>query len=328
MRSEAKESSLRLAQAQGGVITRSQAIELGLSPDVIRQQVRSGRWQAMRRGVYVVFSGPPGREAVLWAAIGYAGAGAVLSHLTAAELNKITDRPSELIHVTIPAGRRVSPSPGLVIHHSRRIEAATHPALLPPRTRIVETVLDLVTQAKTFDDALGVVSAACQRRLTTAELVAQAMNARQRIRWREEMAKALAEVGAGVHSVLEYRYVSRVERAHGLPTANRQASLRTDRRNRYLDNLYEEYGLCVELDGRQAHPEDRRWQDLHRINSITAEGVITLRYGWIDVSSQQCQTAIQVGAVLTKRGWTGSLRRCGADCEVGPPSSGRLRGVI
>ena len=155
-------------------MTRGQALELGLTPDTIRQQVRAGRWQGVRRGVYVVFSGPLGREAVLWAAVCYAGPRAALSHQTAAELHRITDRPSELIHVTIPADRRVDPAPDLVVHHSKRIEAATHPALLPPRTRMVETVLDLVAQARTFDDAFGLVSAACQRRLTTADLVLEA----------------------------------------------------------------------------------------------------------------------------------------------------------
>jgi very-short-patch-repair endonuclease len=324
MRCDARSSCLRLAQAQGGVITRIQGMELGLSPDVIRQQVRAGRWRAVRRGVYVVFSGPLNREAVLWAAVCYSGTDAALSHQTAAELHKISDRPSELIHVTIPDSRRVCPSPGLVIHHSRRIVAATHPALRPPRTRVVDTVLNLVAQAKTLDDAFGIVSASCQRRLTTAALLMEAMDERPRIRWRSEMSAALGDISVGVHSVLEYLYVARVERAHGLPVATRQANLRTDRRNRYLDNLYEEYGLCVELDGKQAHPEDQRWQDLRRINDITEKGLVTLRYGWLDVRSRQCQTAGQIGSTLTKRGWTGSLRRCGPDCQV-PPLSEDLR---
>src|SRR6185437_15708427 len=95
-------------------ITRRQAMDLGLSHDVIRQQVRAGRWQLVRRGVYTVFSGPLSREARLWAAICYSGTAAALSHQTAAELHKITDRPSTLIHVTIPGWRRVSSSPGLL----------------------------------------------------------------------------------------------------------------------------------------------------------------------------------------------------------------------
>jgi very-short-patch-repair endonuclease len=303
-------------------------MELGLSSDSIRQLVRAGRWQFVRRGVYVVFSGPLNREAVLWAAVCYSGVDAALSHQTAAELHKITDRPSESIHVTIPDWRRARPSPGLAIHHSSRIALATHPALRPPRTRVVDTVLDLVAQAKTFDDAFGIASASCQRRLTTAALLLEAMDERPRIRWRSEMSAALGDIGVGVHSVLEYLYVTRVERAHGLPVATRQADLRSDRRNRYLDNLYEEYGLCVELDGKQAHPDDQRWQDLRRINEITEKGLVTLRYGWLDIRIQQCKTAGQIGSTLNKRGWIGSLRRCGSDCQLPQPLSGRLEGVI
>jgi hypothetical protein len=59
-----------------------------------------------------------------------------------------------------------------------------------------------------------------------------------------------------VHSALEFRYVRDVERRHGLPTAIRQARLTAGSRTRYLDNLYEEAGVAVELDGRVAHPAE------------------------------------------------------------------------
>ena len=57
-------------------------------------------------------------------------------------------------------------------------------------------------------------------------------------------------------SLLEYRYVHRVERPHGLPAARRQARIRQRTGNRYLDNLYEGYGVCSELDGTAAHPAE------------------------------------------------------------------------
>ena len=47
----------------------------------------------------------------------------------------------------------------------------------------------------------------------------------------------------GALSVLEYRYVHRVERPHGLPAARRQARISQGTGNSYLDNLYEEYPL-------------------------------------------------------------------------------------
>jgi len=306
----------QLTEIQRGVISRQQALGCGLSPDAIDWQIRSGRWKLLRRGVYCVFTGGLSREAVLWAALLAAGSQAVLSHQTAAELFKITDRQSSLVHVTIPASRHVARLQGIVVHRSTRLDEARHPSLLPPRTRIEETVLDLVVQAATFDPAFAIACAACQRRLTTSGRLAEAMTRRKKMRWRAELTTAIAEIGSGVHSLLEYKYVRDVERPHGLPQANRQARITRDGRTSLLDNLYDDYGLCVELDGREAHPDDRRWLDIRRTNAVAETGITTLRYGWSDIDRRPCQTAAQVAAVLRGRGWLGSLRRCGPDCRL------------
>jgi hypothetical protein len=58
--------------------------------------------------------------------------------------------------------------------------------------------------------------------------------------------------------------------------------------------LYEQYAVAVELDGRAAHPGDLRWRDIRRDNAAAADGVITLRYGWLDVSQRPCLVAAQV----------------------------------
>ena len=101
-------STLRyLAQRQRGVVSRSQAIRAGLSPDMIKFRVRSDRWQQLHPGVYATFSGIPGRGAWLWAALLAAGPGAVLSYQTAAELHRLADKPTSPIHVTVPAQRHL-----------------------------------------------------------------------------------------------------------------------------------------------------------------------------------------------------------------------------
>lgn len=287
-----------------------------MSPAAVSWQLRSGRWQVLKHGVYSIFTGPPTRQAALWAAVHRAGPGAVLSHQTAAELFGLSDQPSAAIHVTIPERRRVSRPAGVVIHRSSRLEEAVHPSLQPPRTRIEETVLDLVELATTFDAAFGVVSAACQRRLTTSARILDAMGKRARLRWRTDLASALEEISSGTHSVLEYRYVHRVERPHGLPPAARQVRVGADGRNRYLDNFYREYRLCVELDGQQAHPDDQRWLDQQRANAITAKGMTILRYGWIEVDRHPCRTAAQVASTLRGLGWPGSVKPCRSDCPV------------
>jgi hypothetical protein len=51
-------------------------------------------------------------------------------------------------------------------------------------------------------------------------------------------------------------------------------------------------------------------EDNRRDNAAAARGVITLRYGWADVTERGCETAFEVGETLSRRGWPGPLRRC------------------
>ena len=278
----------------------------------MRNRVRDGRWQRLQRGVYATFSGEPLRETVLWAALLRAGPGAVLSHQTAAERHGLIDEPSPVIVITVPASRSPArtPIPGVVIHRSDAIVRTRHPAMLPPCTRVEDTVLDLIQVAPTFDDAYAWICRAIGRRRTTTDRIQLAMIARKRMRWRQEIALALGDAADGALSVLEYRYVHRVERPHRLPAARRQARVRHSTGNRYLDNIYDEYGACVELDGTAAHPADEQWRDKRRDNVNTISGLVTLRLGLLDLGDRRCETAMGVATLLRRHGWTGSPHPC------------------
>jgi hypothetical protein len=228
----------------------------------------------------------------------------------------LIDEPSPLITITVPATKRPGrvKIPGVVIHRSNAILRTRHPAILPPCTRVEDTVLDLIDVAPTFDDAYAWICRAIGRRRTTADRIRNAMDARKKMRWRREIALALGDAEAGALSVLEYRYVHRVERPHGLPVARRQARIRHGTSNRYLDNLYEEFGVCVELDGTAAHPADEQWRDKRRDNTNTVSGIVTLRFGLLDLGDRRCETTSAVATLLRRHGWTGSLRACGSGC--------------
>lgn len=309
---------------QDGVLTRRQAFACGLSRAAIEARVRAGRWQRLAGRVYAVFTGPPPRGAVLWAAVLRAGRGAVISHDTAAELAGLVSEPSAVVHVTVPAGRRVSRVPGLVVHRSTRVDAMRHPSRLPPQTRVDETVLDLVDRAPTLDEALSWVTRACGRRLTTVDRLRVAMRRRSRLRWRAELTSALDDVAQGCHSILELRWARDVERRHGLPPGERQA-VRGRRGGRWYDDVhYPRYRTRVELDGRVAHPDERRFRDLRRDNAAVAAGDVVLRYGWPDVSGDPCACAVQAAAVLRARGWAGKLRPCRPGCPAGTGDLGNF----
>ena len=299
------------AESQRGMITRRQALNAGLTRSAIGARIGTGRWQRIYPGVLATFSGEAGREALLWAAVLRAGPGAALSHETAAELHGLARKPAQLIHLTVPADRRVEPVPGLAIHRSARIAQARHPCQEPPRTRIEETVLDLADTARTFDDALSWACAACGGRLTTPQRIAAAMNRRAKLRYRNALRLALDDITAGAHTILEHRYLHDVERPHGLPRAERQVRVVRGGRSQYRDALYRKYLVVVETDGRVAHPAEGRWRDVHRDNAAAAVGITTLRYSWSDVTTRPCAVAAEVGAALAQRGWPGPLRPSG-----------------
>jgi hypothetical protein len=306
-----------LARLQGGVVSRRQALNSGLSTGAITTRLKYGKWRQIYWGVYVTFTGPVSREAQLWAAVLYAGRGARLSHDTAAELHGLTGRRTPLIHVTIPATRRVRPTRSIVIHISASTDEPPFPRGVIPRTLVEETILDLAHAARELDDACGWVTAAFGKRVTAEGPLRATMNSRKRLRWRRELDEIVTAAAGGAHSVLEYRYDRDVERAHGLPAAGRQVPFtKPGGRSGFRDRYYAKYGIVVELDGRLAHPEEARGRDRARDNAATARGGSTLRYDWNDVTHRACACAAQVAHALRARGWTGQLRRCSPGCAA------------
>jgi hypothetical protein len=307
---------------QSGVVTRAQALSAGLTPDAVRARVGSGRWQVLHRAVYFTFSGPVPTASRRWAAVLRAGRGAVLSHETAAELHGLAGAFTPALHVSVPAARRVSPIPGVVVHRSSELDTARHPSRLPPQTRIEETVIDLTQTCASLDDAIGWVTRACGRRLTRPERLLAVLDRRRRARWRAELVAILRDVADGAHSALEVRYLRDVERAHELPPASRQHVVTRAGGRSYDDVRYRAYGVVVELDGRMAHPAEARWRDMRRDNAAAVDGRTVLRYGWTDVACRPCEVAAQVAGVLRAAGWRGVLRRCRAGCPASAESFG------
>jgi hypothetical protein len=306
-----------LLARQNGVIGRSQALEFGLSAYSMRHRARAGEWQRIQRGVYATFSGEVTRGRLLWAALLRAGPEAALSHQTAAELYGLIKQPSSLIHVAVPATSNPaqhSKIPGVVVHRSRILERTRHPVLLPPRTRIEDTVLDLIEAMDEPADRYDLICRAIGGRLTTAARLRSALGKRSRFRDRREAEAALGDAALGALSNLERWYLRGVERRHKLPVATRQARIKVGGRNIYLDNLYEDYLACVELDGNAAHPADEQWADKRRDRrNLAVEKIVTMRFGYLDLCTQEarCQTAGEVAGVLRDRG-----PRVGAPCRL------------
>lgn len=305
----------RLADPQGGVVLTSQLVGAGADHDWIARQVAGRRWQRLHRGVLLTHTGPPAWRERAWAALLYAGPDAALSHESAAALQGI--RPGVAarlpVHVVIPERRRVSRAAGIVVH--RRVTPPSSSGR-PRRTVVAETVVDVVANARSLDDAVGWLCDAA-RAGVQGQAVLDVLSRRPNVRRGALLREVLEEVARGVESPLERRYHLDVERAHGLPQARLQRQETVAGVRIRADAVYEGFRLRVELDGALAHPAGRTDDDTWRDNAVLlARGDVTLRYRWRHVALTPCATAAQVAGALRARGWSGTARRCHPGCAV------------
>ncbi|MEO5662711.1 MAG: type IV toxin-antitoxin system AbiEi family antitoxin domain-containing protein [Nocardioides sp.] len=322
MSNTAEESSpadevARILSLQHGVISRAQAIEAGLADHDIRRLVRRRAWVLLLPGVCLNHTGEPTWLQRAWASTLYAGDSALChdSALRASEGPGKTTRDESVVHVAIDRDRRIlSPVAWLVVHRLADFDDKVRRNASPPTVRIEHALLDVAAEAATDFAAVGVLTDAVSARRITADRVLAALQTRSRIPRRAFLTGVLSDIRDGTHSVLEHGYLHRVERAHCLPRASRQLAELTLRGKVYRDAAYEQFGVYVELDGRATHGTAQAHdQDLARDLAAVGEQKLTLRLGWRQVYGDQCSTAAQVAAVLTKRGWTGTFERC-PDC--------------
>jgi hypothetical protein len=304
-----------LLKRQHGVLSYAQAELLGITYGTIRAQVSAGRWVALSPGVYFTVNGRPGRDAQWWAALLASGAGAVLSHRTAAELYEFGRTVRGLVEVSIPSHRQEVSLPGVHVRRSRLLphKATVHQGW--PVTTAADTVLDLAAGMRSPHDVVALLTEACRGSAVTVEQILEAMALRKRQRHRQLIKDVLVDVRGGGESRLEHRYLVAVERPHGLPVGRRQVKQLLNGVATRKDVEYDEYSTVVELDGRLGHEGSGRHRDRRRDNSSTRQGRSTLRYGHADLE-QPCEVAVEVTDVLRQNGWTGVLRPCSPRCRI------------
>jgi hypothetical protein len=203
------------------------------------------------------------------------------------------------------------------LHRLAHLDAKVQWHLGPPRVRFEEAAIVVASEARDDFEAVAVLADAVQSRRTNAARMQEALSGRSRIARREFLGEVLSDVGQGTCSVLEYGYLNRVERPHGLPIARRQVR-ESPRGAVYRDVAYDDLGRLVELDGRLFHDSAAdRDRDLERDLDVAVDGRVTVRVGWGQVFRRPCRTAVRIGRWLQAGGWDGAPRRC-PECRDDP----------
>jgi hypothetical protein len=297
---------------QGGVIARRQVLAAGGDDNLIERMIRRNEWRPVHPGVYVNHTGTPTGEQLNMAAVQYAWP-AALTGESALVAHGVRNIAATGVNVAIDATRRVRSRPAIEVTRLARFATQTHWQRLPPRIRLESAAVQVASRRwKTHGEAAAValLSDICQQQRSTPARLLAAVEAHGRLDGRAFLRTVLDDVACGAYSVLERRYLTQVERPHGLPRAIRQGRFASPVRAGFRDVHYTSQQLVLELDGRLGHEwAADQWADLERDLVSVIDGQLTVRLGWGPVSSP-CRLAVMIGQLLIARGWTGPVLRC------------------
>lgn len=292
---------------QHGVVTYDQLVAGGWDWPAIRRAVRRRELVRVHPRVYVDHTGPLTAEQRAWAAVLHAQPAALC-------LGPASGRPnSGDVHVAVERSRRLDAPQGVVLHRVVGVEQMIRANTSPPRLALEHSLLPAIGRAADEGEVLALLTDQVGRSGVTAPLVRRAIGLHRRLRFKRLVLALLDDIENGTESVLEHGYLTRVERAHGLPAPVRQARRGSERR----DMDYVDFALVVELDGRLHDTWAAGNRDAARDLADIRSGQTVLRLRWRQVMVESCATAASIEAILIQRGWTGTARPCSPGCPVG-----------
>jgi hypothetical protein len=263
-----------LTARQHGLVTRAQALELGMSEAGIGRRVRSGEWVRVYENVFRLAAAPVTADQSLLAACLRREGMVWVSHRSAAAFWRLDGFESDAIEVTTVAGLRTCKA--VTVH---RVPEMPRPDVAfvrrIPVTTVHRTLLDL--GAVVDPDAVELaLECALRRRITSLDRLRRRLDALgTRGRKGPATLRALLDIHSGTPtgSALETRFVQFLRRCR-LPFPDRQVSFRDEGGFvGRVDFYFENARAVVEVDSRAHHIRRREWEaDLRRRNRLTAEG--------------------------------------------------------
>ena len=265
----------RIAAGQHGVVSLVQLRSTGLSSSAISRRVSSARLHRIHRGVYAA-GHPRLSERGRWlAAVLACGAGAVLSHLSAAALWGIRRAAGGSVHVTVPRTSGVRQRDSIVVHRSSSLNAG-HCTL--------REAIPVTTPSRTVADLRPLLS-----QMQFGAVLREA-----------EFLGLLIEhefESDGSRSELEQEMLALCRR-HRLPQP--EVNVRIDRF--VVDFLWPPERLVVEVDGWYSHRSRSAFEeDRARDARLKLLGYEVVRFTWRQVTRERAKVARTIRTLLTAR---------------------------
>lgn len=292
------------AADQYGLLTRAQALELGMSKDSINRRVRAGVLVRVFPNVFRDAAVPRSWHQRAMAAHMWAGPTSLIAGDAAAALHRF-DGFALPSRIEVWSPRSLKPPHRLVL--PRRSE------LVEIDDRVIVGGISVMGPVRALIDVAGSVSEErlevaledlLRRRLATAPAIAERLGRiPANCRGRQQLITLLSRRGAAppAESGLEVKVI-RMLRAEGYPAPMRQRVL--DDEGRFIgrvDLVYPERRLILEVDSFRHHSDRASFEgDRSRRNALTALGWMVLHVTHLMMKNQRAQLLMDIARSFSR----------------------------
>lgn len=271
----------------------------------LRRAVRTGRWRRYGR-VVVMHNGPLTPEQLLWVSVLRSPSGVVLGGLTAALRRGLQVPAPARPELLVPAAGPLPHLQGVDVRRTRLLTAVdVHPTAQPPQLRLPRAIVDRASRLTRPDDVRALMCAGVQQRRVRHDDLREVVLRLGPLRHRALLLRTLDDIAGGAHSVRELQLL-RLLRRGGLPLPAQQVVRRHATGRHYLDAVWEDFALHVEVDG-LGHLLVSSWSsDADRSNELALGGHEEVRLRipgfWLDERPEHVLDQVRRG--LLRGGWT------------------------
>ena len=265
----------KLAEAQHGVVSRSQLLAAGVTDRMIQTRVATRRLYRLYEGVFSLTKRPGQRGLFMAAALASRGR---VSHPSALALWDLRAQQSGPVHVTVPRGRRGRVS-GLRTHETRTLDRADCVVIDGiPCTNWPRTLVDVAGWLQA-DDMRGLLERTQILRLFDAGALVDALDRAKNKRGAatlRHLLTDLADQAPPTRSEFERRFLDLV-RSASLPRPITNGLVH----GYEVDFHWLEAKLIVETDGRETHATPMAFErDRQRDLELKLAGWEVIRLTW------------------------------------------------
>lgn len=276
---------------QDGVIKRSQALATGLSPAMIGRRLASGRWMSLHPCVYFAMDRDLTDEALVRAALLWAGPRSTATGLTAAWWHGLCRHPPGMLDVTVPRAQCLSSAPRVRVRR-RDLDDQDRSNV---RGVWVTGVALTVLEAAIARDGPGpqLLDRALQRGVSFESL--HEAHSRNLGRTGSRAASALLRAAADHAASEAERVAVKLLRSAGITgwVLGHQLAGYT------LDIAFPQQRIAIEIDGWAWHvAPDRFHRDRKRQNTLVLAGWTVLRFTWRDLTRRPEEVITEIRTAL------------------------------